>query len=408
MPRRRPNPKKKSARKREVDEWLATGRGQALLATLELQESCPELTTDALRRRQHFDESTNSCRFDLSGCSMTALPASISSWKSSPKPLIELNLCRCTRLTALPDEICELTTLKLLGLKNCSSLAALPDAIGELIALEELHLSECSSLAALPNSIGELKTLNFLNLTKCVRLIFLPFTLGDLKELETLVLDDCTNLSALPGTINGLEALQHLMLAGCSSLVLSRDALNGLGALEVLRISRCDKIGELRLTGLTNLKGIDITNSVNIGFGVSTVLMLHKQKVELAGSDFSIRKGVRELRKRAKRRRRRRLCDYCGRQGGIDEPRLPVCYCGERRYCDATCQQADWGAGHSKTCRLGSLSAAHVVILQSLEEYRSLHKFTDAEYRGYRDRYLSMTPAYAQGMLQDGQQQGIF
>ena len=229
MPRRRPNPKKKSARKqREADcnSFLDTNHGQAFLHLLDLRQSCPELNpSDALRRRHHFDKSTNSCSFDLSRCSMTALPASIGSWKSSPFPLTGINLSRCTQLTALPEEIGELSALTTLNLSKCSSLDALPATIGELGALRRLDLSYCSSLAALPDSIGELKTLNYLHLAGCVRLIFLPFTLGDLKELKYLMLDDCTSLSALPGTINGLEALDVLSLAGCSSLVLSRDAL---------------------------------------------------------------------------------------------------------------------------------------------------------------------------------------
>ena len=51
-----------------------------------------------------------------------------------PKPLIEIDLTKCTWLTALPDEIGELTTLTSLILTQCSSLAALPAAIGELSA----------------------------------------------------------------------------------------------------------------------------------------------------------------------------------------------------------------------------------------------------------------------------------
>ena len=146
MPRRRPNPKKKSARKqREADDaWLDTNHGQAFLHLLDLRQSCPELNpNDALRRRHHVDESTNSCSFDLSRCSMTALPASIGSWKSSPFPLTAINLSACTNLTALPDEIGEIKSLAMLNLTQCSSLVALPAAIGELGALTKLSL-RCS------------------------------------------------------------------------------------------------------------------------------------------------------------------------------------------------------------------------------------------------------------------------
>ena len=460
MPRRRPNPKKKSARKQRettnnasVDAWFETDTGQAFRATLELQSCCPELTTDALRRRMPSDESTNTWKFDLSGCSMTALPASIGSWKRTPKSLIELNLCRCTKLTALPEEIGELKTLERLDVRGCSSLVALPAAIGELSALRTLELDECSSLAALPATIGELKALTKLdlrectglaalpdaigvlkaltqldlyecsslaalpdsigkigaltrlNLGGCVSLSYLPDTFGKLKALKNLNLAACTSLSALPDTMNGLEALEGLCLGGCSSLALSPDALDGLGALQVLLVSNCDKIGELSLAGLTNLEAINMENTPNIGFGTSTILMLYKQKVDLAGSDFSIWKRMRELRKQAKRRRDRRLCDFCGRQGGIDEPRLPVCYCGERRYCDETCQRAGWAAEHSETCLFGVfLTAEQIALLQRLEECYSHEMVTDVQYSHFREEYLKMTPAEAQDMFEKARQ----
>ena len=405
MPRRRINPKKKSVRKREVDEWLQSGRGQALLATLELQESCPELTHDTLRRRQHFDESTNSFSFDLSRCSMTELPASIGSWKMSPKPLIELNLSACAKLYSLPDEIGELSALMSLDLSRCSSLAALPDSIGELGALRRLELSMCSSLAALPDSIGEIKTLKFLNLGGCVSLSYLPNTIGKLKALKFLGLTKCTSLSGLPDTFNELEALELLHMSICPSLVLSPEALVGLDALRELVISRCDKIGELLLAGLTNLEAIDITNTPNVGFGISAILMLHKQKVKIIGAPQAVRQGMRELRNKAKRRRQRRLCDYCGRQGGIDEPRLPVCYCGLRRYCGENCQRAGWAAEHSKTCLFGVfLTAEQIALLQRLEECYSHEMVTDVQYSHFREEYLKMTPAEAQDMFEKARQ----
>ena len=365
MPRRRINPKKKSVRKREVDEWLQSGRGQALLATLELQESCPELTHNTLRRRQHFDESTNSFSFDLSGCSMSALPAFIDSWKMSPKPLTAINLSACTNLTALPVEIGEIKSLRMLNLTQCSSLAALPDSIGELEALRILHLTGCVSLTCLPNTMGQLKALSVLDLA------------------------GCASLSALPGTINGLEALELLSLEECSSVSLSRDALNGLVSLKHLGLCGCVKIDALALDGLTNLKVLDAT-SVNLGLVKKDILALHKRRVKVQG--FSVRKMMRELRNQAERRRQRRLCDFCGRQGSIAEPRLPVCYCGRRRYCDENCQRADWGAGdwgHSETCSFGFLTAVQIELLQKAEDARSKGVMSEVNYRALRDDILA-------------------
>ena len=345
MPRRRINPKKKSVRKREVDEWLQSGRGQALLATLELQESCPELTHDAIRRRQHLDESTNSFSFDLSRCSMTELPASIGSWKMSPKPLIELNLSACAKLTALPNELGELTTLVALDLSRCSSLAALPDSIGEL------------------------------------------------KALRTLCMVYCTSLCALPDTINELGALDALWLAGSSNLILSRDALNGLGALQDLHLSGCVKIESLHLDKNLNLKTLFALECPNLGLTRKTILALHKQRAKVQG--ISVRDLMRDLRNKAKRRRERRLCDYCGRQGGVDEPRLSVCYCGQRRYCDETCQRAGWAHEHSENCSLGFLTALQIESLQKAEDAHSKGLTREAFYRALRGQILQPTAPWA-------------
>ena len=460
MPRRRPNPKNKAARRqREAAEaaqtaaWLRTDKGQCFQHMLDLQQCCPELTSEALRRRHHNDESTYGGYFDLSGCSMTALPASIGSWKTSPKPLIGLDLTKCTKLTALPDEIGEIKTLKSLKLTQCSSLVALPDSIGKLgslmtlvlqsctslaelptgigelgaLTMLDLHgckslaslpdsigglkaltildLAKCMSLTTLPESIGELKKLNYLVMAKCVKMCFLPYAIGGLEALKGFNLVGCTSLSALPDSIDELGALGAFSLAECSNLVLSRDALNGLGALQELDLGGCVKIDALDLDGLTNLRVLDAT-SVNLGLVKKDILALHKRRVKVRG--FSVRKMMRALRDQAKRRRQRRLCDFCGWQGGIAEPRLPVCYCGRRRYCDENCQLADWGAGHSKTCRLGSLSLVHIVLLQRLEECRRAETYTEAQYRAIRDDHLSMTLAEAQDFYEKARQEGFF
>ena len=170
-------------------------------------------------------------------------------------------------------------------------------------------------------------------------------------------------------------------------------------------ICGCVKIESLHLDRLSNLEFLDAT-SVDLGLGKRDILALHVRRVKVQG--FSVRKMVRALRDHAKRRRQRRLCDFCGRQGGIDEPRLPVCYCGERRYCDATCQLYDWGAGHSKTCSMGSFSIFHIVSLQGLENLRSKGLLTDADYRARRGEIMSITPAEARSLSEKARQQGIF
>ena len=47
---------------------------------------------------------------------------------------------------------------------------------------------------------------------------------------------------------------------------------------------------------------------------------------------------------------RRRICDQCGRQVALSEPRFMVCGgCGVARYCSEACQIASWGH-HQKCC----------------------------------------------------------
>ena len=49
-------------------------------------------------------------------------------------------------------------------------------------------------------------------------------------------------------------------------------------------------------------------------------------------------------------RLRRRVCDYCGKQRDLSEPRLLVCSgCAVARYCDEECQAADF-THHEKCC----------------------------------------------------------
>ena len=164
-----------------------------------------------------------------------------------------------------------------------------------------------------------------------------------------------------------------------------------------MHLSGCVKIDALDLDGLTNLKVLDAT-SVNLGLVKKDILALHKRRVKVQG--FSVRKMMRELRNQAERRRQRRLCDFCGWQGSIAEPRLPVCYCGRRRYCDENCQLADWGAGHSKTCRLGCLTALQREWLRNAERVRSRGLIDEEAYRTFRDRVISWTPAEAQEFIQ--------
>merc|ERR1712196_215018 len=64
----------------------------------------------------------------------------------------ELDLNR-SAITALPDAIVYLKSLRKLDLCGCESLTSLPHALDELKDLTELNLAGCSSLTALPPAI---------------------------------------------------------------------------------------------------------------------------------------------------------------------------------------------------------------------------------------------------------------
>ena len=114
----------------------------------------------------------------------------------------------CNRLTRLPEEIGQLSSLLGLAL-NGNRLGLLPSSIGLLSALETLELSG-NLLTALPPEIGNLGALQTLRLGGC-RLDALPDTIGGLRSLRTLGLN-CNHLSSLPAQIGMLTALRTLRL----------------------------------------------------------------------------------------------------------------------------------------------------------------------------------------------------
>ncbi|KAG5188798.1 hypothetical protein JKP88DRAFT_177608 [Tribonema minus] len=79
-----------------------------------------------------------------------------------------------SRLTRLPDGICDLEALKLLDLCCCHALTHLPARIGELQALTYLDLSQCYALSSLPDSIVHLRALRHVDLDQCRLLANIP------------------------------------------------------------------------------------------------------------------------------------------------------------------------------------------------------------------------------------------
>lgn len=66
--------------------------------------------------------------------------------------LKKLNLCRCRRLTKLPEAFSDLSNLEELEMNNCHSLLNLCDGFCRLGKLQRLDLRGCHSLIKLPQS----------------------------------------------------------------------------------------------------------------------------------------------------------------------------------------------------------------------------------------------------------------
>jgi len=89
-------------------------------------------------------------------------------------------------LTAFPNEVLSLTTLKSLSLTANTSITSLPDGIGALKSLQALLLSG-TQIAALPAAIGGLSGLQDLELVAC-KLTTLPPEIGQLAALSLMLI----------------------------------------------------------------------------------------------------------------------------------------------------------------------------------------------------------------------------
>jgi hypothetical protein len=370
-------------------------------------------------------------QLNLEGCSsLAALPAAIGGLGA----LRLLYLRGCSSLVALPDAIGELKALTHLSLKGCSSLAALPAAIGELKALTKLYLGGCASLAALPATIGELGALTELYLGGCASLTALPNAISELSALTALGLEGCSSLTALPDTI---RAMPGLTVTGCNEVLERRsrrfrsvssppdDALrcpiSTALLVKPLRAKPCGHVySKASVQGYYKgarkkcvVFGCEATlSSWDFVPDVPTEIALENYKERLQTTDadeaadeareamqfmdvtdrgqpeeerwaeverkmLEDREGARPLSdfdRLRLRRLRRRVCDTCGRQGTLEVERFPVCYCGDRRYCDEACQQADWDRGHSATCASG-----HTFPQEMLDKLREIRRIKNHE-----------------------------
>ncbi|XP_074357077.1 TMV resistance protein N-like [Apium graveolens] len=155
--------------------------------------------------------------------SLTQLSAmSLNVWKLPDSigrlsKLVKLMLYHNVNLKSLPDTICDLRSLKVLGIGGCSSLEELPIDLGNIESLTELDAYRVN-VSKLPDSVGRLSKLVRLILKKSVKLESLPDTVCHMRSMEILDIGGCEKLEKLPDQLWKLTRLRELYASGASLL----------------------------------------------------------------------------------------------------------------------------------------------------------------------------------------------
>eukprot|EP00253_Pinus_taeda_P008147 PITA_08147 len=222
----------------------------------------------------------------ISASRLSKIPDSIGQLKHLEKIVLgDDNIYSQLPLKTLPDEFCQLLSLKHLELMNCSSLSSLPDSFGNLTKLQHIHLSQCRKLLMLPNSFGNLIELKFLSLSQCDQLTIYSETLGKITTLENFyLLSRCTtefppqltyqrflremflqfDFKELPSDFGNLCNLETLVLES-TCLEMLPPSFGYLRSLEELRFIGCPlKCFPDSVRMLTQLKRLEIRGNKNV------------------------------------------------------------------------------------------------------------------------------------------------
>lgn len=232
---------------------------------------------------------------NLSANPITALPDNIGELTN----LQTLDLCGCRRLPSLPSEIGRLTNLQKLNLYGCTHLTALPVGISELSQLRELNLSYCDNITTLPSGFGRLTNLQDLNLSYCSSLTALPDGIGELSNLQLLDLAFCSNLTTLPHGIGSLSHLQQLSLCGTNLTVLPEE-IGRLSNLQIFILSECSNLTTLpnEIGGLIHLQELDLRSCsrlTSLPKGIGKLSHLHALNLAECGRLTNLPKKIGRL-----------------------------------------------------------------------------------------------------------------
>ncbi|XP_012495109.1 PREDICTED: E3 ubiquitin-protein ligase LRSAM1 [Propithecus coquereli] len=168
---------------------------------------------------------------DISKCELSEIPfGAFATCKVLQKKVLIVHSNHLTSLLPKSCSLLSLATIKVLDLHD-NQLTALPDDIGQLTALQVLNV-ERNQLTHLPRSIGNLIQLQTLNV-KDNKLKELPDTLGELRSLRTLDISE-NEIQRLPQMLAHVRTLETLSLDALS-MVYPPQQVCGAGTAAILQ-----------------------------------------------------------------------------------------------------------------------------------------------------------------------------
>ncbi|XP_038193444.1 E3 ubiquitin-protein ligase LRSAM1 isoform X2 [Arvicola amphibius] len=152
---------------------------------------------------------------DISKCELSEIPfGAFATCKVLQKKVLIVHTNHLTSLLPKSCSLLSLATIKVLDLHD-NQLTALPDDMGQLTALQVLNV-ERNQLTHLPRSVGNLLQLQTLNV-KDNKLKELPETLGELRSLRTLDVSE-NEVRRLPLMLAHVRTLETLSFDATSMI----------------------------------------------------------------------------------------------------------------------------------------------------------------------------------------------
>jgi Leucine-rich repeat (LRR) protein len=155
----------------------------------------------------------------------------------------------------LPEELCDVHSLKYLELRDCSEMISLPDSLGNLTNLQLIDLTNASSLQMLPSSFGNLIGLKDLFLRGCPNLTISNESFGNINTLQHLDLKGCSNVKELPPQVAHQRFLVKLDVSATMLRGLPANGIGELSRMEALELGG-DRLLELLSPLLVYLRSL--------------------------------------------------------------------------------------------------------------------------------------------------------